>query len=157
MTQSEPIELNFPLERDDDWPPFATEGLWCQPERADFLVLTCPLFVKGVAIGDRITAHLEETAALPSQREVVSFNVLEPSDHSTIWLIAIEDSLRERILAELRSLGCSTVEAPEGARGHAAIDVPGHVDMAPVDAVLDPHEQRGSVHLAFPALRHSPD
>ena len=155
MPEPELIELNFPLDQDEDgWPPFATEGLWCRPEGAAFRVLTCPLFVKGVAVEDLIEASTEGDADLPTLREVSSFKVVQPSDHSTIWMYAGDDVLREMLLARLHELGCSTVSGPAAVSGHVAIDVPGRVGLFEVDALLKPHDAAGRIAVAFPALRH---
>lgn len=53
------VELNFTLKpNEDDWPPYAVEGLWCRREGATFRILTCPLFVKGLGVDDLIIADV---------------------------------------------------------------------------------------------------
>ena len=156
VPEFELVELNIPLEPDEKgWPPVGTEGLWCRPENGAFRNLTCPVFVKGVAVDDLISARIDAANSLPTLLEVMSFEVVAPSSHSTVWMYAADDTLREHLLAQLRELGCSTTQVPGAVDGHAAIDAPGDVELSRVDSILVTHEQRGAIALAYPALRHS--
>ena len=149
------VELNFTFQPDeDDWPPFSVEGLWCRREGAHFRVLTCPLFVKGVAVGDLIGATVDTEPALPTLLEVLSFEVLEASDHSTIWMFVKDDKLRETLRSRLHEAGCSTEGGPAGAPGVVAIDVPGGVDLGHLDELLQSFCEDERIEVVYPTLRH---
>jgi hypothetical protein len=150
------VELSFILLPDeDDWPPFAVEALWCHREGANFRVLTCPLFVKGVAVGDLIGATVECEPASPTLLEVRSFEVLEASDHSTIWMFADDAKLREMLRSRLHEVGCSTEGGPAGAPGLVAIDVPGGLNLGQLDELLQPFCENERIEVVYPALRHA--
>jgi len=144
-------ELLFKLEHEDDWPPAAVEGIYGEQRDGSFLALTCPLFVKGLSVGDLIAPQFDDTG------EVIGFEVLEPSQHSTVWMIASDQTLREKLLAALRELGCNTVSAPASMRSLCAVDVPGEVGIADVDLVLGSFERAGQISLAYPSFRHGDD
>jgi hypothetical protein len=142
-------EFLFRLEQDEDgWPPFAVEGLWCEPEGNLYRLRTFPLFVKGVAYDDLLSVDTDMTG------DVTRYEVMKPSGNSTMWLIISEQSLRERVLAELNDLGCGITEGPEAFETLATVNIQPHVRLAEIDSVLDPLIESGVVAVAYPALRH---
>ena len=145
------IELMFKLEQDeDDWPPVGAEGLWCQPVNSLYRVETCPLFVKGISVGDLIEAEADEDG------RVFQFTVAEPSANSTVWLIFWDRSAINPTLQALRSLGCDTTGPPEGTDAKiCSVNVPANVDFTKVDAVLQPLEQPERIAVAYPSYRHT--
>jgi hypothetical protein len=143
------VELSFLLEVDDDgWPPVAVEWLWCRKEGKLYRVLTCPLFVRGLSAGDVISV------ALNDKDQVESFDVEDPSDRSTIWLIAQDQDVREDVLSRLRALGCNTARGTQAFLSLSSVDVPGALDIAAVDEVLGPLERTGQISVAYPSFRH---
>jgi len=142
-------ELLFRLVQDEEgWPPFAVEGLWCEPDGNLYRLRTFPLFVKGVAYDDLLSVDTDVTG------EVTGYEVMKPSGNSTMWLIISEQSLRERVLAELNDLGCGVTEGPEAFGGLAAVNIQAYVRLAEIDRIMDPLIETGLVAVAYPALRH---
>lgn len=144
------IELLFTLRQDEeDWPPVAVEGLWCEPSEDYFRVETCPLFVKGLSIGDTIDVQQDERG------RVESFEVVTPSENSTVWLMFWDRTAIDSTLRELRSIGCDTSGPLEGMEAKVcSANVPASVAFAKVDALLEPLEQSDRVAVAHPSHRH---
>ena len=141
------VNLSFPLDVQDGWPPAAVECLPFEPEDAGVRLLVAPLFVRGLSVGDVLQYKMDTVS-----RQVAEWRHVTKSDHSTFWLLASGD---ERVLLDgleqLRSLGCSTVSAAQ--LGVFSVDVPGTVSMAAVDAILEILEGRG-LPVACPSRRH---
>jgi len=144
------VELLFQLEQDEDgWPPVAVEGLWCEPQDSSYRVQTCPLFVKGVSVGDLIEVEQDQ------QGEVLSFTVLRPSENSTVWVIFWDESKIEPTLAELRALDCDTTGPLGGWKTKlCSVNVPRSVSLTEVDALLEPLEELEQIAVAYPSNRH---
>jgi len=143
-------ELLFSLEQDeDDWPPFAVEGIWCQPSDGLYRVKTCPLFVKGLSVDDAIRVKQDDHG------DVRSFSVIAPSGNSTIWLIFWDRSAIDVTLQQMRLTGCQTTGPLEGMEAKlCSINVPANIDFAEVDALLKPLEASERVAVAHPSHRH---
>jgi len=146
MTAS--IELLFKLDCDDEWPPAAVEGIWGQPEGSWFRALTCPLFVKGLSVGDVIAPELD------NQGEVTAFKVIQPSQNSTVWVIAQDPNVRENLLAAVRALGCNTVGGLHTTPSLCSIDVPANVTIDEIDSILGSLEREEKISIAYPSFRH---
>ena len=129
------------------WPPVSSE---CPPFRVDggrYEALAPPLFVKDLSVGDVIKVKVDAASKC-----VVRWRHVTRSAHSTVWLARMRASdTIERVLAELRKLGCNTVRFEQG--GVYSIDVPDSVDLIVLDDVLAGLD-RESVAVAFPSLRH---
>jgi len=109
--------------------------------------LVPPLFLKDLAVGDVITADLDD------EGWVSSWSHVKRSDHSTIWLLRMgEDPERALCLEAVRALGCDTAGSDQ--LGSYAIDVPGSIPIPAIDDILA-RLDRGSTAVAFPAMRHS--
>jgi hypothetical protein len=135
--------LTFALEVEDGWPPVSAEGAPLAEEAEGLRVLTPPLFIKGLAVGDYIEV-LEEYDDL-----VLRWRSLKRSRHSTIWVMPNKLDI-ERELEDLRSLGCSTASFPGNLV--CAIDLPPSVSPLELDARLGPLAP--SIAVAYPAWRH---
>ena len=140
--------LVFPLEVVDGWPPYGSECLPFKVVPGGLKLLVPPLYVKKLSVGDVI-------AATEKDREVRSWEHVRPSNHTTIWLLAIHgDANRDikRALKRLNALGCLTSHNDDIAV--SAVDVPPNVPMQSVDAELaslDPDE----IGIAYPSFRHA--
>ena len=144
------VELLFQLQQDEDgWPPVAVEGLWCEAVGSLYRVQTCPLFVKGISVGDLIDVQCAD------EHEVEAFTVSKPSDNTTVWIIFLDPDVIEKSLQQLRSVGCNTTGPLEGwTTKLCSVDVPAGVEMSVVDAIVHPLEQMARVAVAFPSYRH---
>ena len=140
--------LVFPLQVVDGWPPYGSECLPFKVVPGGLQLLVAPLYVKKLSVGDVIAATEED-------REVRSWKHVRPSNHTTIWLLAIRGNATrdiKRTLKRLGALGCSTSHNDDIAV--SAIDVPPNVSIQCVDAELaslDPEE----IGIAYPSFRHA--
>jgi len=141
------LSLVFALPVEDGWPPVASECLPFHADRDRYELLDPPLFVKDLSVGDVIQAKVDAVSQC-----VFEWRHVTKSAHSTVWLLRTRpsDSI-DRVLAELRELGCNTVRFEQG--GVYAIDVPASLQMTVVDDVLE-RLDRASVAVAFPSMRH---
>lgn len=142
------VELVFSLVEEDGWPPVSTECVPCIRTGDHFRVLVAPLFVQGVSAGDVIAPDLD------AARHVVTWQSVERSRRSTVWLLRLAQCADRQIdcaLKALRALGCNTsgIEA----LGAYAIDVPDTLSIRAVDECLEGLDSE-RVAVAFPSMRH---
>lgn len=52
------VELKFPLDVEDDWPPVAVEGLPFDVALGGYVATVPPLFVKDLSVGDVIAVEI---------------------------------------------------------------------------------------------------
>jgi hypothetical protein len=141
------ISLQFPLHVEDDWPPVGSESLPFRKVRDGYELLTPPLFVYNLSVGDVINI-LEDGNGF-----VVEWSHLSKSARSVIWLLRLSEKAGIDIyLDELRQIGCNTTGISDF--GCYSIDVPESVTIADVDAVLNNIDTM-AIAVAFPSLRHT--
>jgi len=111
------VEIWFPVQPDDDnyrksqeW-----EQLWSWPTSEGYRVDNIPFFVKEISRGDIVRAAKAPGGWLRFE------SMAQASDHSTFRIFLNEETPPEKVLAELRDLGCE-VELTLG--NLVAIDVP---------------------------------
>ena len=139
-------KLPFLLEVDEDWPPIALEVLPCERTAQGYRVLSAPLFIKCLSVGDVIDVTLDDVGHVTAWRHV------SQSNHTNIWLLRIAKTDEIAcVLDRLRSLGCDTVRLE--AYGCYAIDVPGHRAIGDIGACLSTLN-RNNVAIAYPSFRH---
>jgi hypothetical protein len=137
--------LNFRLEIEDGWPPVGVESLPFRLSSLGYELLSPPLFIKDLSVGDVIVVE-RELSEISSWRHVVR------SRRTTLWLMKLQASQEiEDACSKLRALGCNT-SRPRNLPIYA-IDVPETVDLREVDPILDQLEP-AFVAVAFPSLRH---
>lgn len=141
------ISLIFPLDVEDDWPPVASESIPFAVCVGGYRALAAPLFVKDLSVGDVITADLAEANLVKSWQHVVR------SGRTTVWLLRLRggNNRIDQTLAELRAMGCDTVDF--GEMGCYSVDVPETLKIDQVDEVLALLDE-SSVGVAFPSMRH---
>jgi hypothetical protein len=101
---SNKVNFKFPLEIEDDWPPVPVESLPFDIKPNGYELLTPPLFVKELSVGDIIEVTLD-----PVNENVLSWQYIKKSKRTTIWLLQMEKSdTVEPVLEKLRKLGCNT-------------------------------------------------
>lgn len=138
--------LCFALDVDDGWPPVAVEEVPHEKVSGGFRILTAPLFVRDLSVGDIILVERDEMGY------VTSWSHVSRSGHTTIWLMCLQQtSATAGILDDLREIGCDTVSAAQ--LGIYAVDVPPAISMERVDALLDGLNEE-QVAVAFPSFRH---
>ncbi|MFM1975433.1 MAG: hypothetical protein RL145_279 [Pseudomonadota bacterium] len=140
------ISLQFPLDVDDEWPPFGSESLPFEEVGDKYRCLSAPLFVKDLSVGDIIKCEIGPNGFLNSWRHC------HRSNRSVIWLLRQKENDKvQPILQLLRQLGCNTAGLDE--LGSYAIDVPETVEITEIDKVLEELDQN-TVAIAFPSMRH---
>jgi hypothetical protein len=140
-----PQQLTFALDPEDGWPPVGAESLPFELSSEGARLLVPPLFVKGLAVGDRI----EVTATLNEQ--VAGWSVVSEAGHSTVWLMAFGGLELEELLSKARGMGCSTSIFPT--KVLAAIDLPPTVAGQELDDLLAPYGE-DQLAVAYPVWRH---
>ncbi|GEM_PF-3153130 len=141
-------ELNFLLERDDDWPPVSHECLPCIKISDSYKIDDAPFFIKGLSVGDIIDVKFNEKS------EVIDWKIIDKSKRTTIWILRLSIESTEHILnvlSELRNQKCNTSELSQF--GMYTVDVPEDLDIGYIDKCLESFD-RSKVAVAFPSFRH---
>jgi hypothetical protein len=97
------VKVAVTLERDEDgYPPFDSEDLWSTPVgEGRYRIESIPLFARGIAWGDIVTAVSEE------EEELLFQEVVEPSGHSTVRLMVAKEEEVPAILEHFERQGCT--------------------------------------------------
>ena len=135
-------KILFALDVEDGWPPFGTEGVWCERVGDNFRIKNVPFFIRGLAFNDIFAAELD-----PVNEHIFEFTVIERSGHSVVWLMNNGDLDLAQFRNQLLEIGCSYEGFPQFALG--SIDVPPSVNFESLDELLDEYENKG-VEFAFP-------
>lgn len=136
----------FALDIDGDWPPVASEGVWCERTGTDYKLINAPFFIKGLAYGDTFKAELD-----PVNEHVFDFEIVEESGHSLVWMLNNSDLDVTLLRSQILALGCSLEELEQFSL--FSIDVPPSVDKLAINDVIDSAEEAG-FDFAFPVWRH---
>lgn len=139
----ETVHLTFTLKVEEGWPPIATEGMPCRVVEGGYEILTPPLFVKDIAVGDVIQVAEE------NEGQVVEWTMVEESRHCTVWVMAHDTELASE-LKELRELGCNTASLPGWSV--YAIDLPPELNADELDARLERYSEE-QISVAYPVWR----
>ncbi|OON61155.1 hypothetical protein B0920_19745 [Massilia sp. KIM] len=139
-------KIAFALDIDGDWPPVATEHVWCEKTGSVYELHNAPFFIQCLALGDKFTAEPD-----PVNGCIFDFVVVEPSGHSLAWIIERAGLKFDDHAHELSSLGLRVEGFPRF--DLFAVDVPASVDSDAVNALMDRLESLGFA-LAFPVWRH---
>jgi Domain of unknown function (DUF4265) len=139
-------KLLFSLDVQDDWPPIASEAVWCERVGTAYKLLNTPLFIKGLAVNDIFSAEPDATNG-----HIFQFEVLEPSSHSLVWILDNSTTQVNALLGEFRAIGCSTVSLEKFSMH--AVDIPPQINNSSLDALFDAADNMG-MELAFPVWRH---
>jgi hypothetical protein len=117
------VEVWFQIEKDEDGYPRSKdwEGLLCTclDSTDQFRVESIPLYVRGVAVNDVVSASVADSGSYYRFDRLIS-----RGGHSTYRLFA--DNSPDAVVRELEALGCG-VETAAGGR-LLAIDVPPNVN-----------------------------
>lgn len=139
-------KVAFALDVDDEWPPVATEHVWCEKTGSIYELRNAPFFIKGLALGDKFSAEPDVVNGC-----VFEFTTVEPSGHSLVW-IAEQDGLElEPYKDKLVDLGLG-IEVFSQFK-HYSVDVPASVDAHEVNTMMDMLQELGFA-MAFPVWRH---
>ena len=139
-------KVRFALDVDDEWPPVATESVWCLRSGSLYELNNAPFFIQGLAFGDKFLAEPD-----PVNGCVFDFEVVEASGNSLVWVLNNDDLDFTKSKEELSALGCRVEGFPQF--NLFAVDVPASVDAAAISSLVDQMEQRGYA-IAFPVWRH---
>jgi hypothetical protein len=144
------VPLIVRLEKDaEDYPPFENEQLWCFPlGEGLFRVENIPLFARGLAWGDLVTAEADDDQVLRFQGRA------EPSGHSTFRLFVKDRQPLPAILERFERLGCRSETAFDKL---VALDVPPTVAMKELREVLEHGREQGQWEYEEACLFHPPE
>lgn len=139
-------KIAFALDVEDDWPPVATEHVWCEKIGSLYKLKNAPFFIKGLALNDLFSAEPDAVNGC-----VFEFTTVGASGHSLVWIMEQGDlSLSEHDTA-FAALGLKTEYFPQCR--HYAVDVPATADAEAVNAFMDELQGLGFA-MAFPVWRH---
>nr|WP_246246439.1 DUF4265 domain-containing protein [Isoptericola sediminis] len=132
----------------DSWPPVLSERTWCERTdvRGELRVLNTPLFVRGIAYGDRIAARPDHEL-----RELVYEELTGESGYSTLRIVLHEDDERAAVEEHLGTVGCVWESSCTFAQ-LIAVDVPPTVDYASLRGWLIRRQQAGGIGLQEGAI-----
>jgi hypothetical protein len=140
-------ELSFRLDAEDGWPPVAVEHIPCSMEEGHYRVVSPPLFVKEISVGDFISANLDDAGMVSAWKH------LEKSNRTTMWVLRLAESDEiSGLMKYLRSLGCHTVQLKQ--YGCYAVDIPGEVSMKNVDSWVGSLDSDKTA-VVFPSFRYA--
>lgn len=153
-TNAHLVKIRFDLEVDEDgWPPFAAEWIWAKPLGGKLYNLdNSPWWVKDVSWKDVVEATSDSDECL------VFVQVVEPSEHTTIRIIARKASVAQMktLMARLNEIGC-TYEGELGWKSMFAVDIPPDVDYSQIVPMLDDGEAKDLWAYEEGCLRHCRD
>lgn len=139
-------KIAFALDIEGDWPPVATEHVWCKRTGSIYELQNVPFFIEGLALGDKFSAEPDSVNGC-----VFEFTTVESSGHSLVWIIEQHGLELEPYRNELLGLGLRIEGFPQF-QLHA-VDVPSSVDSRAVSTLMDKLEELGFA-MAFPIWRH---
>lgn len=125
------VKIFFELEQDDDgYPPVTCESVWATPvEQGLYRLGNIPFFARGVAYEDVVSAVRKDDGTLGF------VDVIQPSGHSTLRVIAYEESDAPVLRRKLEELGCDTEQSH--IPNLFAVDVPPSVSLEAVKHLLE--------------------
>lgn len=141
------MKLTFSL---DHLPGSESLPVRCESLHADMVdgawrVANAPFFVQDLACGDLIkVVEMQAT-------EVRSWQHIERSANSTVWLLATRDVPLKPLADALRDAGCQVEGLPQ--LNLCSVNVPPTVTAATLDALLADASGLG-IEVAYPAWRH---
>jgi hypothetical protein len=95
------VKVNFKLDQDeDDYPPFAWEGLWAESiGEGIYKIDNIPFYVQGISAGDVV--HAEDSA------DGLTFDrVISKSENSTIRVILYSEDVRASLFDIIKECKC---------------------------------------------------
>ena len=138
-------KLLFVLDIEDDWPPIASEGVWCKSVGENFRLENSPFFISGLAFGDIFSAEPDNV-----NDHIFEFKLIEESGHSVVWLMNNNETDLSNFKEKVLELGCRI----EGMLKFSlySIDVPPKIDVEKFDNLIKKYENKG-IHFAYPVWR----
>jgi hypothetical protein len=135
-------KIGIMLTPEDGWPPYDVEHILVDIFDALYEVKNVPFFIKGLSLGDIISAEIDDDGYAEK------CSIVKESTNSTIWIITGDENISDI----LSKLGC-TIEG--GAiKDMYSINVPKSVEMKSVDSILAPYVKQGTAQVAYPSYRH---
>lgn len=123
-------KILFYMDRDEDgYPPVEVESLWASAVDDGYALDNIPFFVRGVALGDVVSAEAADDGALEFER------VVRRGGHSTfrIWLRDQSAAEMRKTIDALLALGLGV---EKDFTGLLAVDIPPEVSLDDAEAAL---------------------
>lgn len=138
----------FRLEQDaDGYPPNNWESLWAREiTESQFQIDNIPFFVRGISLGDIVTAE-------NSDGELRFKHLVSRSGNSVIRVIVFDIEEVTELRNELRKLGCASEQSH--IEGLFAISIPSSVQIGSVDELLRSGEAQGKWEYEDASIRHN--
>jgi Domain of unknown function (DUF4265) len=137
------IKLGFPLDVQDNWPPYDVEHLWAEQAEIGYTIDSIPFFLKDLALGDLISARIGK------YNYVTKWSITQKSGNSTVWIMELH---KNDSVDRLKRLGCQ-VEGGEADRLYA-VNVPRELKFNLVEGLLSSYLTSELIEIAYPAVRH---
>jgi hypothetical protein len=143
------IKLIVPLEKDaEDYPPYEYEELWSTPVgNGHFRIENIPLFARGIAMGDIVSAVFEGNAHRFQ-------GVVESSGHSTIRLFVNDADAVPAVIERFEAQGCRSEIALTKL---VALDVPPAVPLGELLKHLTLGQAQGQWSYEEACIFHPPE
>jgi hypothetical protein len=99
--------MEFHLEVDSDWPPFSAETLWVEMiDDHRFRIDNSPFFVRNIAVDDLVDGVDSGEGPIQFVKKISS------GGHSTIWVITLNDVIKQTLKEDVMQLGCDYEGSP---------------------------------------------
>ncbi len=140
-------KIIFELEQDaDGYPPDKWESLWgYETEGGHYCIDNIPFYAKGVSSEDVVAVE-------PLEGQLQFRRVVRPSANSVFRLYVSDVSDVQAVRDQFRELGCETElsNLPK----LVAVEIPGKVDFAVVESLLEEGARSGRWEYEAGVLRH---
>ncbi len=146
MSKPPHVKILFQLTQDDDeYPPFAVEGIWATRAVPEGYTLdNIPFFVREATLGDTVAAKEAEGALWFS-------GVLVRSSNSLFRVVLFDAARADELHRHLIELGCSTEGVQH--RNLVAVNVPESATLSAVQAYLHTESRKGWLDYEEAILR----
>lgn len=147
---TDPRRIAFRLEQDEDgYPPSDYERLWAIPlPNGNYLIDNIPFFVMGVSAEDEVSVETKG-------EELFFKELIRPSRISTFRVIASDQSMSEKVRADIAALGGETEYNQDV--GVIAVGIPASSQISPFLDYIVEEQEKGVLDFEEGALRHVVD
>ncbi|NQZ10330.1 MAG: DUF4265 domain-containing protein [Algicola sp.] len=130
-----------------DWPPVKHESLWGERNGDSFKLKNAPFFIDNVAFDDIVQIKKLDGDVF----DIIK--VINPSQHSTIWIYINDDKDVSLILEAIKKLNCGV----EGGAvdNYYSINIPSSATLAKLYVLLDPYIGDERIIIDYPCLKNT--
>jgi hypothetical protein len=141
------VNVTFPLDQQDDWPPVAREDIPCnQVAEGQYRLRGIPFYARAVARDDVVKAS-------PRNGRLEFIEVCDRAEAATVRAIVRDESRVAAVRKALGFLGCDT--AVNDLVKLVAIHVPSFVPYGPIRDYLEAQSREGVLSYEASCLMHT--